>query len=252
MHPFVRLGTPFPHICRVFLCPCPSGVDKSRLERLDLAWLTWEAREAAGGILEGLHGSTTAGQEGEAPGEVWPSLKVLCVTEAGSAGLEAVARLVEQGRLPVLEELVLGGAPVGEEALLAFVEAARRQPMVGLRELDLWQSELSVGGMKALCAAMEGGAFPSLEDLEVGDNTALGEQGVRALIHAMSSGAMVRLRSVRLRHVDMGKGGVRALAEALEGGHMRTACPRLRALAVNEGEERLRQAIRGTDMQLES
>ena len=106
-----------------------------------------------------------------------PRLKGLSLSGAaiGDAGLVALAPALR--RLPALE-LDLGHNPFGDEGLAALVAplppppAGALSPPTGvltkLRALDLSYTQITDAGCAALAAALDGGALPALEILELG------------------------------------------------------------------------------------
>ena len=103
-----------------------------------------------------------------------PRLKVLFLdsTAIGDAGLVALTPALR--RLPALECLYLEHNPVGDEgltALLAPPPAGAPPPTTGglkkLKELDLDYTQITDAGCAALAAALNSGALPALERLEL-------------------------------------------------------------------------------------
>ena len=103
-----------------------------------------------------------------------PRLKLLALTSAnaaiGDAGLVALAPALR--RLPSLEELLLcGNDPLGDEGLAALV-APPTGGLKKLRGLDLDYTEVTDAGCAALAAALDSGALPALELLNLDDTPA--------------------------------------------------------------------------------
>ena len=98
----------------------------------------------------------------------------LCWTAIGDAGLVSLAPALR--RLPALEELRLTGNPFGDEGLAALVApppaaVAPPPPTGGLKKLKkLWlgNTQITDAGCAALAAALDSGALPALEDLQLG------------------------------------------------------------------------------------
>ena len=105
-----------------------------------------------------------------------PQLKELYLGNAGigDAGLVALAPALQ--RRPALERLILWGNPLGDEGIAALVAppppAVAPSPPTGglakLKELDLEHTYVSDAGCAVLATALDGGALPALECLELG------------------------------------------------------------------------------------
>jgi len=104
-----------------------------------------------------------------------PRLKVLLLTAAaiGDAGLVGLALALR--RLPALEELYLNGNSFGDEGLAALVApppaAGAPPPPTGvltkLKKLFLGYTQITDAGCATLAAALDGGALPALEQLDL-------------------------------------------------------------------------------------
>ena len=106
-----------------------------------------------------------------------PQLKGLHLTNAaiGDAGLVALALALR--RLPALEYLDLGGSPLGDEGLAALVAppppppAGALPPPTGvltkLKQLHLGYTRFTDAGCAALASALDSGALPALEYLDL-------------------------------------------------------------------------------------
>ena len=128
-----------------------------------------------------------------------PRLKTLCLanTAIGDAGLVALAPALR--RLPALEYLYLQSNPFGDEGLAALVappppSEGTPPPAAGglkkLRVLSLRFTQVSDAGCAALTAALDSGALPALEGLELEGSPACAaaRRAVRAAV-ARSRGA---------------------------------------------------------------
>jgi len=103
-------------------------------------------------------------------------------------------------------------APVAPEVVLAALAAAAALPQ--LEELDLAQLPLADGDgacARALAAAVR--AAPRLQSLRL-DHCAIGERGAAALAAALRAGAAPRLARLRLAGNFVASEGVRVLTEA--------------------------------------
>ena len=104
-----------------------------------------------------------------------PRLKTLTLGDAliGDAGLVALAPALR--RLPALEVLGLTNNPFGDEGLAALVAppppAGELPPPTGvltkLRHLYLYNSQITDAGCAALAAALDSGALPALEKVNL-------------------------------------------------------------------------------------
>ena len=106
-----------------------------------------------------------------------PRLSFLSLTNAaiGDAALVALAPALR--RLPALESLILMDNPFGNEGLAALVAplppaGAPPLPTGGLKKLtwlDLEYTHVTDAGCAALAAALDSGALPALETLDLGE-----------------------------------------------------------------------------------
>ena len=104
----------------------------------------------------------------------------LCDAAIGDAGLVALAPALR--RLPALETLCLGCNSFGEDGLAALVAPpppadALPPPTGGLKKLktlDLFQTYITDAGCAALTSAIDSGALPALETLNLNDIPASG------------------------------------------------------------------------------
>jgi len=128
--------------------------------------------------LDGMHvGDAGASALAAALGRgALPRLKHLCLDDdaIGDAGLVALAPALR--RLPALERLGLSGNPIGDEGLAALVApppppAGAPPPPTGvlakLKALDLRFTQVTDAGCAALAAALDSGALPAFERLDL-------------------------------------------------------------------------------------
>jgi hypothetical protein len=145
----------------------------------------------------------------------------------GDAGASALAAALDRGALPRLEVLGLGDAAIGDAALVALAPALRRRPALKglclsgnpfgdeglaalvppppaagtppppagalkkLKVLYLDGSQITDAGCAGLAAALDSGALPALEELEL--------DGTRASAVAAEAVYRVVPRLVRMR-----------------------------------------------------
>ena len=110
----------------------------------------------------------------------------------GDAGLVALAPALR--RRPALEELDLGGNPLGDEGLAALVApppaAGAPPPPTGgltkLKALTLSRTQIADAGCAALAAALDSGALPALKRLYLGDIPASGS--AKSAVYAARAG----------------------------------------------------------------
>lgn len=118
----------------------------------------------------------------ERAGEVWAAIlaapwadRLTALDIGWRPGLTAAdLRPLAAGRLPVLEELSVGPAELGDAGAKVLAGAACRRT---LRELYLWECGLTDAGAKVLADA----DFPALTRLNVRGNPDIGPAGARAL-----------------------------------------------------------------------
>ena len=106
-----------------------------------------------------------------------PRLEMLTLSQAaiGDAGLVALTPALR--RMPALEYLDLAGNLFGDEGLAALVPPAGAPPplkgvLTELKYLDLNHTQVSDAGCAALAAALDSGALPALEVLNLHDISA--------------------------------------------------------------------------------
>ena len=106
-----------------------------------------------------------------------PRLKTLVLCGAGDIGDEGLVALAPAlRRLPALEILHLAQNPLGDEGIAALVApplpAGAPPPATGvlakLKELYLWGTQTTDAGCATVAAALDSGALPALEELQLG------------------------------------------------------------------------------------
>ena len=127
--------------------------------------------------LFGMHvGDAGALELGAALGRgALPRLKSLALANAAIGDAELVALAPALRRLPALEHLSLIGNPLGDEGLAALVAppppAGAPPPPAGgqtkFKQLFLCYTEVTDAGCAALAAALDSGALPALELLDL-------------------------------------------------------------------------------------
>ena len=97
-------------------------------------------------------------------------------------------------RRPALKRLCLGGNPLGDEGLAALVApppaAGTPPPPAGglkkLEELHLSYTQITDAGCATLAAALDSGALPALEELQLEDTPAASDAAVEAVRAALA------------------------------------------------------------------
>jgi len=126
-------------------------------------------------------------------------------THVGDAGASALAAALDRGALPRLQRLSLYKAAIGNAGLVALAPALRRRP--ALERLWLMRNPFGDEGLTALVAPPPppAGALPpptgvltKLKDLGL-NNTQVTDAGCAALAAALDSGALPALEGLDLR-----------------------------------------------------
>ena len=125
----------------------------------------------------------------------------LAYMHVGDAGASALAAALGRGALPRLRSLVLGTSSIGNAGLAALAPALRRLP--ALEHLCLGNNPFGDEGLAALVAtwwppgAPPAGGLTKLELLNVG-RTHVTDTGCAALAAALDSGALPALETLNL------------------------------------------------------
>jgi hypothetical protein len=144
----------------------------------------------------------------------------LCGVHVGGAGASAIAAALDRGALPRLESLALSNAAIGDAGLVALAPALRRRP--ALERLYLGDSPFGDEGLAALVAPpLPAGTPPpaagGLKKLKLLDlnNTQVTEDGCATLVAALDSGALPALEWLELFGTRASTAAVEAVGEAL-------------------------------------
>ena len=122
----------------------------------------------------------------------------------GDAGASEFAAALDRGALPRLEALILGDADIGDAGLAALAPALRRRP--ALERLFLYDHPFGDEGLAALLAPPPpaasspppaAGALKKLKKLGL-DGSRIGDAGCAALAAALDSGALPALETLDL------------------------------------------------------
>jgi hypothetical protein len=138
--------------------------------------------------------------------------------------MTVLAQLISTGALARLEQVALSLNSLGDAGTQAFAEAASGgshgvNPGALLPKLDrlsVFDNYIRARGVSALFKACAHGAFPSLSELDLGNNP-LGDEGVAAFADAASGPSVLlpNLTRLQLWSVRVGDVGIQALAGAL-------------------------------------
>ena len=139
----------------------------------------------------------------------------------GEAGASALAAALDRGALPRLKILWLTGAAIGDAALVALAPALRRRP--ALEQLSLICNPFGDEGLAALVAPpppagappLPTGGLKKLERLYL-DCTQVTDAGCAALAAALDSGALPALDHLELAHLPASAAAIDVVSEALE------------------------------------
>jgi len=152
---------------------------------------------------------------------------VIAGMHVGEAGASALAAALDRGALPRLEHLALVNTAIGDAALAALAPALRRRP--ALKKLNLCDNPFGDEGLATLVAPPPPAGTPpppagGLKKLKVLglDYTEVTDDGCATLVAALDSGALPALEVLNLA-------GARARAAAQEA--VRAALARSRGAA---------------------
>jgi len=151
---------------------------------------------------------------GALPAVTWLDLND---THVGDAGASALAAALGRGALPRLKKLYLGDTALGDAGLVALAPALRRLPALEL--LDFYDNPLGDDGLAALVAPPPAAGAPppptgGLAQLRTLDliGTQINDAGCAALASALESGALPALEGLNLYDIpasDAAKANVR-------------------------------------------
>ena len=176
-----------------------------------------------------------------------PCLSVLNIDKAaiGTKGAVLIANALATGATPALTELGVGELRMGDEGAHAFLHAfdAGATPRINillfdengltdaaalhlattvrngaLREiitLSLGKNRLTEVGVVALAAAFSAETVPTLAELSVDDNPALGDGAIRAIVEAIRAKRIPSINNLDFDETDMKRAGAIALSFAI-------------------------------------
>jgi hypothetical protein len=138
----------------------------------------------------------------------------------GDAGASALAAALDRGALPRLKVLALSNAAIGDAGLVALAPPLRRR--LAMESLSLWGNPLGDEGLAALVAPPPlAGALPppaggleELVSLNLGC-TQITDAGCAALVEALDSGALPALENLDLDNIPASAAAKEAVQEAL-------------------------------------
>eukprot|EP00964_Phaeocystis_antarctica_P043553 scaffold24999_cov63-Phaeocystis_antarctica.AAC.9 len=148
-------------------------------------------------------------------------LLALCDMNVGDACALALAAALDRGALPRLDTLQLMGTTIGDAALVALAPALRRR--AALETLSLMGNPLGDEGLTALVAPplppagtvpLPTGGLKKLELLDIED-TQVSDAGCAALVSALDSGALPALEILELDGIPASAAAIDAVREAL-------------------------------------
>jgi hypothetical protein len=165
------------------------------------------------GVLRLAEGLTA----GALPAVTYISISSMHVGEAGASALAAA---LDRGALPRLKILWLTGAAIGDAGLVALAPALRRRP--ALERLRLTINPFGDEGLAALVAPpppagtppLPTGGLKKLERLYL-RYTQVTDAGCAALAAALDSGALPALDHLELAHIPASAAAIDAVWEAL-------------------------------------
>ena len=137
------------------------------------------------------------------------------------AGASALAGALDRGALPRLRKLCLIGATIGDAGLVALAPALRRRP--ALERLYLYYNPFGDEGLAALVAPPPpadtpppppAGALKQLKKLDL-DGTQVTDDGCATLVAALDSGALPALEVLELEGIVASDAAKAAAYEAL-------------------------------------
>ena len=139
----------------------------------------------------------------------------------GEAGALALAAALDRGALPRLDYLTLTDADIGDAALAALAPALRRRP--ALRTLRLDDNPFGDEGLAALVAPPPpaagtppppAGGLKKLEALAL-DGTQVSDAGCATLVAAIDRGALPALERLELEDIPASDAAQEAAQEAV-------------------------------------
>ena len=159
-----------------------------------------------------------------------PALSVLSIDgmHVGEAGASAFAAALDRGALPQLEGLALYSAAIDDAALAALAPALWRRP--ALKSILLYGNPLSEDGLAALMPPPPpagtppppAGGLKNLEFLNLG-GTEFTDASCAALVAALDSGALPALDTLELDDTPASDAAIDAAFEALARARTRAA-----------------------------
>lgn len=122
-----------------------------------------------------------------------------------------------------LEQFDVANGGLGDDGMVLLAGALQSSPHLfpNLSTLMFYGNEVGPRGIKALAKALQQGACPCLEHLNINANP-ICDEGLVALVEAMQAGAPCNatLRELLLRHCEIGWAGARVYLEAWDEGWM--------------------------------
>jgi len=145
-----------------------------------------------------------------------PHLRYVAIfthNKISKVGGEAIFHLISSPQVPSLKHFTLFGCKMGETAAATF-ETMPIQPQLASLQLD---GSLGTVGVSALVSAIASNKLPKLRYLAMGDNQ-IGDTEAKAIADVILAGKTPMLQDLNLRDSQIGDSGILALSKAFSSG----------------------------------
>ncbi|KAG6557442.1 hypothetical protein Mapa_000714 [Marchantia paleacea] len=137
-------------------------------------------------------------------------------------GAEALGRVFQSGKIPLLEHLELWGI-VEQEAVIAIFKALESAVISkGFKSLKLYECVVGLGGARAIARALVSSKFATLTKLDLSSCKSMRDDGLSELFRAFKSKNLNSLQELAMDNVSMGEKGLLEMAVLMEAGHLPT------------------------------